>query len=122
MAKTIVHYTPAQNPTVKASGALVAGTFVAIAGNVDGRNPVAKTAAAGAVAFGVPAHDVADGGYVMVYRSGHIVEVAASGSVAAGDVVAVAASGKAIKGDGTAPAAGVAVSASANGTVQVALN
>lgn len=122
MATTTVHYTPAQNPTVKASGALEAGTFVTIAGDVDGRNPVVKTGTAGAVAFGVPAHDVADGGYVMVYRSGHIVEVQASGSITAGSQVAVGANGRAAALGETGVGAGVAVSASANGTVQVALN
>lgn len=121
MAKTTVHYTPAQNVTVKASGALAGGTFIQIAANVDGRNPVAKTATAGALAFGVPAHDVDDGGHVMVYRAGHIVDVQASGAIAAGDAVQAAASGKAIKGDGTAPTVGVAVSAAADGFVQVAL-
>ncbi|GAB3946763.1 capsid cement protein [Corynebacterium tapiri] len=121
MAVTHVSYTPAQNVTVKAQGALSASTFVTISADVSGRNPVVKTAAAGNMAFGVPAHDVADGGHVMVYRSGHIVTVAATGSLTAGDIVAAGSNGKAVKlTEGTAPA-GVAVSTAADGFVQVAL-
>lgn len=121
MAKTVVHYTPAQNVTVKAQAAVEAGSFVEIAGNVDGRNPVVKAAAAGATPFGVVAHDVEAGGHVMAYRAGHIVEIAASGSIAAGDSVAVAANGKAAKAAEGAAVAGLAVSAVSDGFVQVAL-
>ncbi|WP_257160399.1 capsid cement protein [Corynebacterium cystitidis] len=120
MATTIVHYTPAQNVTAKADSDLKAGTFVEIAGDVDGRNPVVKTATANATAFGVPAKDTKKGSHVMVYRSGHIVEVAAQGAIKEGSAVKVAASGKAsTTGDG--PTAGIAVSAAEGGVVQVAL-
>lgn len=118
---TVVHYSPAQNPTVKAQADLKAGTFVQIAGDIDGRNPVVKPASANAEVFGVPATDVAKDGYVMVYRAGHIVEVEASGAIAAGDLVAAAASGKAAKAGEAAPAVGIAVSAAVNNRVIVAL-
>nr|WLJ25491.1 MAG: capsid fiber protein [Corynebacterium phage HS01] len=118
---TVVHYTPAQNPTVKAQADLKAGTFIQLAGDIDGRNPVAKTAGAGAQVFGVPATDVAKDGYVMVYRAGHIVEVESNGAIAAGDPVAAAASGKATKAAEAAPVVGIAVSAAANNRVIVAL-
>lgn len=122
MAATKVHYSPAQNVTAKAAGALSAGTFVSIAADVDGRNPVVKTSVVGDLAFGVPAHDVADAGHVMVYRAGHIVTVQASGTIAAGDQVAVAAGGKAAKLGLDGVPVGVAVSAAVDGVVQVALN
>lgn len=93
MATTIVHYTPAQNVTVKAASDLKAGTFDEIAGDVDGRNPVVKTATANATAFGVPAKDTKKGSHV-IYRSGHIVEVAAQGAIAEGSAVKVATSVK----------------------------
>lgn len=118
---TVVHYTPAQNPTVKAQAAIKAGTFVQVAGNIDGRNPVVKPAAAKAQVFGVPAVDTEQGEYVMVYRAGHIVEVEANGAIAAGDAVAAAASGKAAKAGETDPVVGIAVSAAANNRVIVAL-
>lgn len=121
MALTHVSYTPAQNVTVKAQGALSASTFVTISGDISGRNPLVKTAAAGNKAFGVPAHDVVDGGHVMVYRCGHIVTVKATGSLTAGDVVAVGANGKAVKLTESAIPAGVAVSTATDGFVQVAL-
>ena len=121
MASTFVHYTPAQNPTVKAAEAISAGSFVQVSANIDGRNPVVKAATAGSTPFGVVAHDVAKDGHVMVYRAGHIVDVAASGAIAAGDVIEAAAAGKAAKGAGTNPVIGLAVSAAANGTVTVAL-
>lgn len=122
MATTFVHYTPAQNVTAKAAADVEAGTFVRIAGPVDGRNPVIEVAAAGDSVFGVPAHDCAAGEHVMVYRSGHIVDVKASGSITAGAPVAVGANGRAAALGETGVAVGLAVSASANGTVQVALN
>lgn len=79
MATTSIHYTPAQNPTVKAQADIKAGTFVQIAAGIDGRNPVVKPGTAGAVAFGVPAQDTAKDHHVMVYRAGHIVDVAEIG-------------------------------------------
>lgn len=118
---TFVHYSPAQNPTVKAQAEVKAGTFVEIAGDVDGRNPVVKPATAKAQVFGVPATDTKADDYVMVYRAGHIVELEASGSIAAGDAVASAASGKAAKADEGDPVVGVAVSAAAKNRVIVAL-
>lgn len=121
MASTIVHYTPAQNLTVKAAEAISAGSFVEISGKIDGRNPVVKPATAGSVPFGVVAHDVAKDAYAMVYRAGHIVDVVASGSIAVGDLVEAAASGKAVKSGGSAPVVGIAVAASAHGSVSVAL-
>lgn len=121
MASTTVHYTPAHNVTIKASADIKAGTFVAISGELDGRNPVAAPAAAGARVFGVVAHDVAQGDYVMVYRVGYIVDVAAQGAINPGDIVAAAAGGKAIKAADGATPVGVAVSKAANGIVTVAL-
>ena len=122
MASTFVHYTPAQNPTVKAAEAISAGSFVKVSANIDGRNPVVTAATAGSTPFGVVAHDVAQNGHVMVYRAGHIVDIAAAGVIAAGDLVEAGASGKAAKSAGTAPVVGIAVSAAANGVVTVALN
>lgn len=119
---TVVHYTPAQNPTVKAAADLTAGTFVEIAGDIDGRNPLVKPATAGAVVFGVAANDVVKDGHVMVYRAGHIVEVAANGAIAAGDAVSAAAAGKAAKAGETGAVAGQAVSKAVNNRVIVALN
>lgn len=118
---TFVHYSPAQNPTVKAQADLKAGTFVQIAGDIDGRNPVVKPAAANANVFGVPATDVAKDGHVMVYRAGHIVEVESTGAIAAGDLVAAGASGKAVKAGESAPVVGTAVSAAVDNRVIVAL-
>ena len=122
MTTTTVHYTPAQNPTVKAQADIKAGTFVQIAANIDGRNPVVKPGTAGSVAFGVPAKDTAKDGYVMAYRAGHIVDVTASGAIAAGDLVAVGTNGSAVKAADSAAVAGQAVSAAANNVVTVALN
>lgn len=121
MAKTTVHYTPAQNVTAKVSAAVTAGQFVEIAANVDGRNPVVKPAGAGKPVFGVPAHDAKKDQHVMIYRAGHIVDVAATGAIAAGDLVAAGANGTAAKAADPATAVGVAVSAAAGGFVQVAL-
>lgn len=121
MATTTIHYTPAQNPTVKAQADIKAGTFVQIAAGIDGRNPVVKPGTAGAVAFGVPAQDTAKDHHVMVYRAGHIVDVAATGSIAAGDPVAVGANGSAVKAADSAAVAGIAVSAAVGNVVTVAL-
>lgn len=122
MATTIVHYQPGQNPTVKAAEDLTGGTFVTISADIDGRNPVVKTAVAGARVFGVAAHDVTKDGHVMVYRAGHIVTVKATGSIAAGDPVEAGAKGAAAKGAGTNPTVGTAVSKSVDNAVIVALS
>lgn len=121
MATTIVHYSPAQNITVKAQTPVKAGTFVQIAATLDGRNPVVKTAAAKSRAFGVPATDAAKDAHVMIYRSGHIVDVASTGSITAGSPVAVGANGKAAQAGEADPVVGVAVSTAASDVVTVAL-
>ena len=118
---TVVHYSPAQNPTVKAHADVKAGSFVEIAADIDGRNPVVKPAVAGANVFGVPAQDTSRGGYVMVYRAGHIVEVEATGAINAGDPIAAGANGKAVKATDSAVVVAVAVSKAANARVIVAL-
>ncbi|MCQ9344297.1 capsid cement protein [Corynebacterium kozikiae] len=97
------------------------GSFVEISGKTDGRNPVVKPATAGSVPVGVVAHNVAKYAHVMVYRAGHIVDVVASGSIAAGDPVKAVASDKAAKRGGSAPVVGIAVTASANERESVAL-
>lgn len=51
MASTILHYTPATKVTGKAQVAIVKGTFVMIAGEMDGRNPLVKPATADANVF-----------------------------------------------------------------------
>lgn len=114
MATTMVHYQPAQNVTCKAQGDITAGTFVGIAAAIDGRNPVVKPAAAGKPVFGVVAHDVKRNNHVMVYRSGHILDVTSTGAIAAGDEVAAGANGKATKATESAKAVGIALTASGN--------
>ncbi|CAB0685489.1 hypothetical protein FRC0104_02349 [Corynebacterium diphtheriae] len=117
MATTMVHYQPAQNVTCKAQGVLTAGTFVEIAETMDGRNPVVKTATAGKPVFGVVAHDVEAKGHVMVYRSGHILDVASTGSIAAGDEIAAGANGKATKAIESAKPVGIALTASSRANI-----
>ncbi|OHQ78518.1 hypothetical protein HMPREF2708_10535 [Corynebacterium sp. HMSC073H12] len=120
MASTPMHFTPATNITGKAQGDIAQGTFVVIAADMEGRNPVVKAATADADAFGVAAHDAKDGEHFTIYRLG-IYELVASGAIAAGDKISTAAGGKAKKAtDG--PVAGVAVTKAANGTVTVALD
>ena len=121
MATTSFHYSPAQNVTVKAQTDIEGGSFVEIADTLDGRNPVVKPATAGATVFGVVARDVKKNGYVMAYRAGHIVDVQATGSIAAGALVAAAKDGKATTAADSAQVAGVAVSAVVGGVVAVAL-
>ncbi|MCI6205782.1 MAG: DUF2190 family protein [Corynebacterium glucuronolyticum] len=121
MSTTFVHYTPAQNVTCKLAGDVEAGQLVEIAADFDGRNPVVKPAAAGKTVFGVVAHSAKKAGHVMVYRAGHIVDVQATGSIAAGDLVAAGASGKATKAGDGVPVVGQAVSAAVDGFVTVAL-
>lgn len=123
MATTMVHYQPAQNVTCKAQGSIAAGTFVEIAAPIDGRNPVVKTAAAGKPVFGVVAHDVKENDHVMVYRSGHILDVASTGSITAGDEIAAGANGKAAKATESTKVVGLALTASGKtNTVTVALS
>ena len=122
MRTTFVHYTPAQNVTCKVAAAVEAGQLVEISAGVDGRNPVVKPAAAGKPAFGVAAHEQKKDGYVMVYRAGHILDIQATGSIAAGDLVACGASGKAVKAADSAAVIGQAVTAAAANFVTVALS
>lgn len=121
MAATLVHYSPAANVTVKAQSKLSAGTFVMIAADADGRNPVVKPATAKARAFGVAAHDCEAGKYVMVYRAGHVLTLTASGSINAGDPITTGASGAAAKATESDPVLGTAVSKAAESRVIVAL-
>lgn len=123
MAKNVtrVLYTPAQNVTALVNTKVTAGQFVEIAADMDGLNPAIKPATANATAFGVVAHDAEAKEHVMVYRSGHIVEVTADGAIAAGAKVMTAASGKAKTHAGEAPVVGVAVNKAAENKVLVAL-
>ena len=118
---TKVHYEPAQAVTGKTNADVKAGTFVSIAGNINGRNPLIATSKAGDRPFGVVAHDCKATEHVTVYRGGFILELVATGSVAAGDPVAVGANGSAVKAAEAAVVVGVAASAAANGTVIVSL-
>ncbi|QGU03106.1 hypothetical protein CKALI_11310 [Corynebacterium kalinowskii] len=118
---TKVHYNPADQVTIKAAADLVAGQFVVITGEMDGRNPVAGVADAGVVPFGVAAHDCPAGEHVMVYRSGHIVDVTASAAINAGANVSTASGGKAVTA-ATGPVAGIALTkGTAGNPVTVAL-
>ena len=118
---TKVHYEPGQAVTGKAKADVKAGTFVSIAGNIDGRNPTITTSKAGDRPFGVVAHDCKTDDHVTVYRGGFILELVATGAIAAGDAVAVGANGSAVKAAESAVVVGVATSAAANNTVIVSL-
>ncbi|ALA67563.1 DUF2190 family protein [Corynebacterium lactis] len=120
MASTPMHFTPATNVTGKAQGAITQGTFVMIAADMDGRNPVVKTATADAVAFGVAAHDAKEGEYVTIYRLG-IYELAANGMITAGDKISTHSAGQA-KRASEGPVVGTALTKASGGTVTVALN
>lgn len=116
-----LHYTPGSNVPCKAQGDIEGAKFVKIAAGIDGRNPVIAPATAGSNVFGVTAHDVKGDKVVTVYRVGHIVEVQATGSIAAGDPVAAGANGVAAKAGADAPVAGYAVTAAKDNKVVVAL-
>lgn len=120
MNATVVHYSPAQQVTCEVTSDIEAGKLVEIAATLKGRNPVVKPATAGAKAFGVVAHSATSGGVVTVYRSGHIVDLVATGSIAAGDEVACGAGGKVVKATESNPRVGLALS-TGGATVTVAL-
>ena len=118
---TKVHYDTAAAIGVKAKKKIPAAAFVVVAGEVEGRNPVVDVAGAGAVPLGVVAHEVEQGGYVTVYRAGHVLDLVAGGAITAGDKISCGADGKAVKAtDG--PVVGIALMKATNGKhVTVAL-
>lgn len=118
---TKVHYEPAQAVTGKTKADVKAGTFVSIAGNIEGRNPLIETSKAGDRPFGVVAHDCKAAEHVAVYRGGFVLELVATGSIAAGEPVAVGANGSAVKATEAAVVVGVAAATAASGTVIVSL-
>ncbi|AKK04590.1 hypothetical protein CMUST_01205 [Corynebacterium mustelae] len=121
MEVTKVHYNPADQITVKAKKKLSAGTFVvAHSEGMSGRTPVVDVAGADAYPLGVVAHDCEAGDHVTIYRAGHVVDVLATGSIAAGAKVSTAASGK-VSTASNGPVVGIAVSAAASGKVTIAL-
>ena len=98
MANDVVpFYEPGTHPTCSPSGAggVTGGTFVAISGdrNSDGLIQIA-TAAADALAFGVAAHDAAQGGRVKVFRGqGVTLPMTADGAISANQLVEVGTNG-----------------------------
>ena len=121
MEMTKVHYDPADAITAKAKNNISAGRFVVAAGEIVGRNPVVDVAAADATPLGVVAHEAKAGEHVTIYRAGHVLDVIAHGTIAAGDKVSTAADGKAAK-TGTGPVVAIALTkGAANKPVTVAL-
>lgn len=99
-------YTPGQDITGEATGAITARRFLAISGNraSGGNIAVAHATAAGRVC-GVAATDAASGELVTVVRgNSRVVKVAAGGTIAAFAEVEVGTAGKAV-----AKSSGVAV-------------
>jgi uncharacterized protein DUF2190 len=108
------------------TAAVTGGTFVTLSG--DAQAPVAlntstgggnyrvATAAAGAKAFGVAAHDAASGKKVPVIRQGNVVPMVADGAITANDEIEVGTAGKPkLKASGVT--VGKATTTAANGAV-----
>lgn len=122
MAQVQVHYRNGEAVTGKASAAIAAGTFVKISGAWgDRRVPPIAPAGAGDIPFGFVRQDTAVDAFVAVDRQGFVVDLASTGSIAAGDAIAVGAGGKAVKATEGAHVAGYAVSASNAGYTSVAV-
>lgn len=96
MGNVIHHHRPAKDITCRADSAIVAGTFVVLAGaEVDGL-PLVRTAGAGARPYGVAISDQARGENVLVTRGGTL-PILAGGSITAGDDLSSDASGRAVR-------------------------
>lgn len=120
MAEYLPVKTPGEALVHTASATITGGSLVAVSGN----DTVATAGAGVATWLGVAAFDVVTGDRLTVYTGG-VQELRAPSAVAAGALVEAAAAG-AVATAGATPAngavVGIAVSASANGTVRVKLN
>lgn len=120
MAECIPLYTPAQNVTCRAVGAVTGGTFVVISGSAADDNIHVATAGAGVRPFGVALTDAVDGAAVSVTRGG-IVPITAAAALTANQDVEVAANGQATPLAAGVRAGSAAYDAASGAKVYVAL-